>query len=134
MVWQARAHVFFPRRRHTYTHVHTLVQGARDFYTLSNNEARTETPQQAIEVDTRLKAAWAGHTRPLYIVDNSTGFSGKLQRVLSCIGTAVGLPDLNRAFRKFLVKEYPDLSALPFDVNTFYDEKVGCVVMVAPHS
>ncbi len=42
-------------------HLVTAAKGAEEFYTLSNNRARTETPEQARELDDRLIAAWTGH-------------------------------------------------------------------------
>ena len=41
----------------------TSADGAEEFYTLANNTARTETPQEARKQDTRLKECWLG-TRP----------------------------------------------------------------------
>lgn len=41
-------------------HLVTAAKGAEQFYTLSNNQARTETPEQARELDDKLVAAWTG--------------------------------------------------------------------------
>ena len=53
----------------------TCADGAANFYTDMNNEARYETVSQAIELDKKLVNAWVGH--PLFtIIDNreSLGF------------------------------------------------------------
>ena len=61
-------------------HLITAADGAECFYTTANNTARTETVDLAIELDRKAGAAWAGH--PFYrVIDNSTDFEGKLQRL-----------------------------------------------------
>ena len=39
-------------------HLVTAARGAEEYYTTSNNEARTETPEEARELDDRLISAW----------------------------------------------------------------------------
>ena len=51
-------------------HLVTAAQGAERFYTLDNNQARSESPQEARDVDERLVASWNGHPRH-YIIDNN---------------------------------------------------------------
>jgi len=63
-------------------HLVTAARGALEAYTLSNNGARTETPEQAIEVDDRVLRAWAGHPRHR-VIDNSTGFDEKMDRLIA---------------------------------------------------
>jgi hypothetical protein len=41
-------------------HLVTAADGAEKFYTLENNEARTETPEIACLIDDLLKVAWNG--------------------------------------------------------------------------
>ncbi|MCD7819630.1 MAG: ATP-binding protein [Lachnospiraceae bacterium] len=50
-------------------HLSTAAKGAMEAYTLANNAARTETPEQAIALDDRLISAWTGHPQ-LLIIDN----------------------------------------------------------------
>ena len=50
-------------------HLVTAARGAEDAYTLSNNAARTESVEQACELDDKLTAAWTGHPH-LRIIDN----------------------------------------------------------------
>ena len=42
-------------------HLVTAAKGAEEFYTLSNNKARTETIEQAIDNDAKILASWNGH-------------------------------------------------------------------------
>lgn len=42
-------------------HLMTVAIGAVEFYTLANNTARSETPEQAAAVDKRLREVWPGH-------------------------------------------------------------------------
>ena len=95
-------------------HLVTAARGAESFYTLANNQARSETPEQARQVDERLIAAWTGHPH-LRVIDNSTDFEGKMQRLIAEIASFLGEPEPLEIERKFLI-EYPDtamLEALP---------------------
>lgn len=48
-------------------HLVTAADGAEAYYTLENNTARTETPEQARELDAQGQKAWFGHAH-LYVV------------------------------------------------------------------
>ncbi|MBR5496744.1 MAG: ATP-binding protein [Clostridia bacterium] len=65
-------------------HLVTTAKGAEKFYTTANNTARTETVQQAAELDDRIAAVWSPH-RHHVIIDNSTDFENKLQRLTDSI-------------------------------------------------
>lgn len=41
-------------------HMVTAAEGAQDFYTLDNNDARTETLEEAREMDKKTQRAWVG--------------------------------------------------------------------------
>lgn len=41
-------------------HMVTAANGAEEFYTLENNDARTETAEMAVEIDYKLQAAYHG--------------------------------------------------------------------------
>mmetsp|Transcript_29975 Transcript_29975/g.65911 ORF Transcript_29975/g.65911 Transcript_29975/m.65911 type:complete len:507 (-) Transcript_29975:63-1583(-) len=98
-------------------HLITAAEGADKFYTLENNEVRTETPEQARVVDAKTRAAWIGHPK-LCVFDNSTNFEGKLQRLVDTAAQLVGLPaHLSRSTTKFLLKSRPNLDAFPEDVK-----------------
>lgn len=47
----------------------TSADGAGEFYTSNNNEARYESPKDAVELDKKLINAWVGHPH-FSIIDN----------------------------------------------------------------
>jgi len=65
-------------------HLVTTANGAEKFYTTTNNTARTETVQQARELDQNVLDCWKEHSRRRTI-DNSTDFPGKMRRTISAI-------------------------------------------------
>ena len=96
-------------------HLVTAANGAVDFYTTANNSARTETPEQAIEIDNGLINSWTGHPH-LRVIDNSSDFGHKLDKLIQEIYSLLGEPTPFEIERKFLIK-YPNLeklTALPY--------------------
>lgn len=69
-------------------HLVTTANGAEDFYTLANNEARTESIKDAIKLDDRLIDIWSNH-KNFKIIDNSTNFELKMERLLKEIDFAI---------------------------------------------
>jgi hypothetical protein len=87
----------------------TAADGAEAFYTLANNEVRTEPPEQAREVDRKTQRAWVGHPH-LYVIDNThtETFEAKMNRLINRISKIVGLPsNLKRRSAKFLLEPTP---------------------------
>ena len=91
-------------------HLVTAAKGALQAYTLANNAARTETPEQAAALDDKLIAAWTGHPH-LRVIDNSSTFEDKLHCVLKEIASFLGEPEPMEIERKFLIRK-PDIRAL----------------------
>ena len=91
-------------------HLVTAAKGASEFYTLENNNARTETVEEAVLSDNKLIDAWTGHPH-LRIIDNSTNFDEKMRRLIKEISVFLGEPEPYEIERKFLI-EYPDISWL----------------------
>ena len=93
-------------------HLVTAANGAEEAYIKNkeNNPARIETPEMARELDEKLIAAWTGHPH-LRVIDNSTEFEIKIQRLVAEIANFLGAPEPFEIERKFLVA-YPDLSIL----------------------
>ena len=91
-------------------HLVTAAKGALRYYTLSNNSARTETPEQAAALDDRLISAWTGHPH-LRVIDNAKDFSGKMRQLIREISAFLGAPEPCEIERKFLI-EYPNIAAL----------------------
>ena len=67
-------------------HLVTAAKGAVEFYTVANNEARTETVAEAIALDDRLKSAWSRHPH-LCVIDNATDFEKKMVRLTAAISS-----------------------------------------------
>jgi CYTH domain-containing protein len=88
-------------------HLVTAAKGAEEFYTLANNQARTETPEQARELDDKIIAAWTGHPH-LRVIGNDTAFEEKMRKLVAEIAALLGEPEPFEIERKFLI-EYPDI-------------------------
>ena len=91
-------------------HLVTAAKGAEEYYTLANNQARLETAEEAKEKDSATMNAWVGHPH-LRVIDNSTNFEKKMQRLMKEISRFLGEPEPCEIERKFLI-EYPNLEAL----------------------
>ena len=103
-------------------HLITAAEGAEEAYSLSNNEARTESPEQARALDEACRRAWLGH--PHYtVIPNEGDFDGKLTRTLQAVLNVLGEPEPVEVERKWLLSEEPDvgsLSATPVHIEQHY--------------
>lgn len=105
-------------------HLETAAIGAEEFYTLENNSARTETAEEASLIDNKLKSVWTGHPH-LRVIDNSTNFEKKIDRVISSICDVVGIPQPFEIERKFLVKNVsrlPDYFTKVHIIQDYYEK------------
>lgn len=91
-------------------HLVSAAKGAEIFYTTANNSARTETVEEARELDDKLIASWTGHPH-LRIINNETDFGEKMRRLIAEISAVLGEPAPYLTKRKFLI-EYPDMSLI----------------------
>lgn len=89
-------------------HLVTAANGAEEYYTLANNAAKTETPEEARHLDALGIANWTGHPH-LHIIDNSTDFNGKICRLMDNVYSALGISNLIEIDRKYLIKK-PNLA------------------------
>ena len=87
-------------------HLVSCAVGAEKFYTCENNKSRSETVEEARELDNRGISVWTG-TPHLRIIDNSTDFDGKMKRLMQEITALLGEPEPLEIERKFLI-EMPD--------------------------
>jgi CYTH domain-containing protein len=85
----------------------SAADGAEEFYTLSNNTARKESIEEARELDKKIINAWTGHPY-LRIIDNSTNFKEKIDRLMVEIFRFIGNPVPLKIEKKFLI-EMPNL-------------------------
>ena len=101
------------KERDTYDAVFHLVSAAKgkeDVYTLANNNARTESIEEAKLLDDKIISAWTGHPH-FRVIDNSTEFEEKLERLIKEIASFLGEPEPFEIERKFLIY-YPNLKEL----------------------
>jgi nicotinamide riboside kinase len=84
-------------------HLVTAAKGAEKYYTLENNEARTETPEIAKWLDKKTHEEWMIHPN-FVVIDNSLpGFQNKLNRVMNAVSSLVHKkPISNKMFKMFL--------------------------------
>ncbi len=84
-------------------HLVTAADGAREFYCSENNVARIESAEEALLIDRRIQDSWLGHPH-LKVIDNTTGFEGKLRRAFVAIAQLLGIPVPGDQRRVFLAK------------------------------
>lgn len=87
-------------------HLVSTAIGAEQFYTTENNEARKEGLDEARKYDKKVQEAWVGHSK-LRIIDNSTDFEGKMNRLISELYEILKEPVPTEIERKYLI-EYLD--------------------------
>lgn len=90
-------------------HLTTAAKGT-NCYTTENNAARRETAEEAIIADDKTLSVNVLHPH-LRVVDNSTNFEQKIQRVLKIIFDMLDVPAPSEIERKFLIK-MPDKNLL----------------------
>lgn len=95
-------------------HLETSAKGT-DCYTTENNIARRETAEEAIAADDKTLAANMLHPH-VRVIDNSTNFEQKIQRVLKEIFDIIEAVNPSEIERKFLIKRPSDefLNALEY--------------------
>ena len=98
-------------------HLVTAAKGAEKFYTLENNEARTETPEIARFLDKKTHEEWMIHPN-LTVIDNSLpGFQNKLNRVVNAVSSLVHKKPLANKMVKMLVNWEAEKVELPKGVR-----------------
>lgn len=91
------------RRYEAIIHMVTAADGAAQFYTQENNEARYESVNEAKELDKKLVNAWVGHPH-FHIIDNkASSFQKKIERVTDTVLKFIGLPTPTSFHKKFLL-------------------------------
>lgn len=89
-------------------HMVSAANGAEDFYSTEDHACRSEGVVLAQELDYKSAAAWIGH--PYFdVIDNSTNFETKMNRMIECICQKLGIDTGDRLLRtsrklKFLGK------------------------------
>jgi CYTH domain-containing protein len=105
-------------------HLVTAADGAQEFYTTENNEARTETVEQAIALDKAVQDAWLGHPHFTVVGNDAGSFDRKLTRILATVLNILGEPEPVEIERKWLLGSAPDetllAQAVPVDIEQVY--------------
>lgn len=91
-------------------HLVTAADGAEECYSFDSNSVRSETIDVAKELDSKILSLWTG-TPHLRVIDNSTCFEEKLERLYNEVISFLGEPEPLEIERKFLI-EYPDINFL----------------------
>ena len=76
-------------------HLQTAAEGAEEYYNTEDNPCRTEGLELARELDRLTCESWVGHPY-VDVIDNSTGFEGKLTRMLDCVCRRIGIDASDR--------------------------------------
>lgn len=106
-------------------HLTTAADGAEDYYTLENNEARFESVEEARSIDKRIKKAWMGHPH-LRVISNEGDFEWKLNQIEKAVCAVIGEPEPQEIERSFLIK-IKDGDNIKELIDRSADE--GCVVL-----
>ena len=85
--------------------LNSAANGAEKFYSLENNEARSEGLDLARELDKKTLNAWTGHPH-LTICPNVNGesFEDKIHRAVMAVEKTVGLEMKDNRYEKFLIE------------------------------
>lgn len=86
-------------------HLQTAANGAIHAYTLANNTARRETPEEAREKDTMVYMAYinAMPEGRVFYIKNNGGFQRKKLDTVNALNDILGLPLIGESQRKFLI-------------------------------
>ena len=103
-------------------HLVTAADSKEKFYTLENNNARSESIDEAKELDKKTMNAWVGHSN-LKIIDNSIDFESKINKTLDTINKLLGEPTSLKYQRKYLI----DLNESNLDLNEDNSTKIDII-------
>mmetsp|Transcript_12964 Transcript_12964/g.19537 ORF Transcript_12964/g.19537 Transcript_12964/m.19537 type:complete len:534 (+) Transcript_12964:181-1782(+) len=104
-------------------HMVTAAIGAEKFYTLENNTARSEGLYRASMIDKKLREVYIGHPY-LFVVNNSTGFEEKIDKVVNIVGGIIGMPKRTSDRRKFLLAGEIEDDSIPVPFETIEIEHI----------
>lgn len=112
-------------------HLVTAADGAAEFYTLANNKARSESPEDAIRLDGALLNAWNGHPHRA-VIDNRTDFEGKKRRALQCLARVLHMPEPQEIERKWRVLNFGAGFEAPSDAAVVEIEQTYLMIGAGP--
>lgn len=115
------------RRYEAVIHMMTAANGAETFYQNDSSGARSETLEEAREIDKKLINAWVGHPHFNIIKNTKKGFKTKIDYCLQKTLTLIGMPQPLSMTKKFLLvldHKNPELHLGPdVKVETFQIEE-----------
>lgn len=82
----------------------TAADGAEQFYSSQNNEARYETIPMAKELDKKLINAWVGHPHFSIVDNNYESFQKKVDKAVETVCNYIGQPTPTSFYKKFLLR------------------------------
>jgi len=102
-------------------HLVTAADGAEEFYSLANNQARYEsTVELAKEIDKKLRDAWVGHPQFVIVNNDFKEFNDKVRKVYSTVLHMIGRPqEAPKFYKKYLLEREKEggIPKLPEDPN-----------------
>lgn len=114
-------------------HMLTAAKGT-NFYTLENNEARSETKEEAINLDDKILESYLGFPH-LRVIDNSTNFEEKVNKVVSEILNITNKTYIQKQ-RKYIVdinsinKDKLETNSRKFEITQNYNFVNGKELMI----
>jgi len=117
------------RRYDCVLHLVTAADGAPHAYGSATNAQRTENAKEAVALDRLTRQAWMGHPH-LFVIDNSSSFEEKVDRILDRVASQLGedyrsTGTINRKFLlanpitvETLTQRFPD--AQVFELEQMY--------------
>ncbi len=108
-------------------HLTTAADGKEEYYTTSNNGARTETAEEARQKDKRTLEAWLGHDN-LKIIGNDVDFDTKIANVIREIYQMLKAPYPIQKQEKYLVDTFDrellmSLNPVVIDIEQYVQDK-----------
>jgi len=94
-------------------HLVTAADGAEKYYTLENNQARSETPEVARELDRKTQAVWNGHPNHVIVDNHLSSFEEKVDRVYKNLCQVLGIEAIPTYNRKFALKAPINIDDIP---------------------
>jgi len=106
------------RRYEAVIHMVTAADGAAEFYTSENNEARYESVEEAVALDKKLINAWVGHPHFSIIGNDGQSFQKKIDKSVETVCRYIGLPTPTSFYKKFLLGVHGNFEVVaPKDVK-----------------
>lgn len=102
-------------------HLVSAADGAEEYYTLANNQARYEsTPELARDIDKKLRDAWVGHPQFVIVNNEFKEFNDKVRKVYTTVLHMIGRPqEAPKFYKKYLLEREKEggIPKLPDDPN-----------------